>query len=192
MATIERELADLQEERRSLDARLGREREVIERVSSIKQEIEATRHEIEQAQRRYDYSRAAELQYGKLVGLERALKEAEAELGEMQGRGMLLKEEVGAEEVAEVVSSWTHVPVSKLLEGEIEKLLKMEERLHERVVGQDEAIRAVASAVRRAARRPAGPEPAHRQLHLPGPDRRRQDRAGPRAGRVPVRRRERR
>ena len=92
----------------------------------------------------------SELQYGKLVGLERALRDAEAELSEMQGRGMLLKEEVGAEEIAEVVSMWTHVPVSKLLEGEIEKLLKMEDRLHERVVGQDEAVRAVASAVRRS------------------------------------------
>jgi len=150
LAALERELADLQEERASLEARLAREREVIERVATLKQQIEETRHEIETAQRRYDYNRAAELQYGKLAGLERNLKEAEAELAEMQRRGMLLKEEVGAEEVAEVVSSWTHIPVSKLLEGEIEKLLKMEERLHERVVGQDEAVRAVANAVRRA------------------------------------------
>jgi ATP-dependent Clp protease ATP-binding subunit ClpB len=150
LAALERELADLQEERRSLDARLGRERAVIERVSGIKQEIEETRHEIETAQRRYDYNKAAELQYGKLAGLERSLHEAEAELGQMQTRGMLLKEEVGAEEVAEVVSTWTHVPVSKLLEGEIAKLLQMPDRLHERVVGQDVAIAAVSSAVRRA------------------------------------------
>ena len=150
LAIIERELADLQEERGGLDARLGRERKVIERVSGIKQEIEETRHDIETAQRSYDYTRASELQYGKLAGLEASLKQAEAELGEMQQRGMLLKEEVGAEEVAEVVSSWTHVPVSKLLEGEIAKLLQMPERLHERVVGQDEAVQAVAGAVRRA------------------------------------------
>ncbi len=150
LAALERELADLQEERASLEARLAREREVIGRVASLKQEIEQTRHEIETAQRRFDYNRAAELQYGKLVNLERSLKEAEAELAEMQKRGMLLKEEVGAEEVAEVVSSWTHIPVSKLLEGEIQKLLQMPERLHERVVGQDEAIEAVSSAVRRA------------------------------------------
>jgi ATP-dependent Clp protease ATP-binding subunit ClpB len=150
LTTLERELADLQEEQRSLGARLGRERTAIERVAGLKQQIEETRHEIETAQRRYDYNRAAELQYGKLAGLERQLQGAEAELGGMQARGMLLKEEVGAEEVAEVVSSWTHVPVSKLLEGEIEKLLKMEERLHDRVVGQDEAVMAVASAVRRA------------------------------------------
>jgi len=150
LTALECELADLQEERTSLDARLGRERAVIERVAAIKQQIEETRHEIETAQRRYDYNRAAELQYGKLAGLERDLQGAEAELGAMQSRGMLLKEEVGAEEVAEVVSTWTHVPVSKLLEGEIEKLLKMEDRLHDRVIGQDEAIRAVSSAVRRA------------------------------------------
>jgi ATP-dependent Clp protease ATP-binding subunit ClpB len=150
LAALERELADLQEDQRSLDARLGREREVIERAASLKQEIEQTRHEIEMAQRRADYAQASELQYGKLAGLEASLAAVEAELGEMQRRGMLLKEEVGAEEVAEVVSSWTHVPVSKLLEGEIAKLLKMEDRLHERVIGQDEAIRAVASAVRRA------------------------------------------
>ena len=150
LATLERELADLQEERRSLDARLGREREVIERVANLKQEIDGTRNEIDQAQRRAEYARASELQYGKQVGLERSLHDAEAALSEMQGRGMLLKEEVGAEEIAEVVSMWTHVPVSKLLEGEIEKLLRMEDRLHDRVVGQDEAVRAVASAVRRS------------------------------------------
>ncbi len=150
LATIERELADLSEDRRSLEARLGREREVIGRVAGAKQEIEAVRLEIEQAQRRYDYNRAAELQYGKLAELESGLKASETELGEMQRRGMLLKEEVGAEEVAEVVATWTHVPVSKLLEGEIQKLLRMEERLHERVVGQDEAVAAVASAVRRS------------------------------------------
>ncbi len=150
LAALERELADLQEDQRSLDARLNREREVIERVAGVKQQIEETRHEMETAQRRYDYNRAAELQYGKLAELERTLKEAEAQLGEMQGRGMLLKEEVGAEEVAEVVSTWTHVPVSKLLEGEIEKLLRMEDRLHARVVGQDEAVAAIAAAVRRA------------------------------------------
>ena len=150
LATLERELADLNEERNTLDARLTGERQVIERVATIKQEIEATRHEMETAQRQYDYSRASELQFGKLAGLEQQLKAAEAELGAMQSRGMLLKEEVGAEEVAEVVATWTHIPVSKLLEGEIEKLIKMEERLHERVIGQDVALAAVAAAVRRA------------------------------------------
>ena len=120
-----------------------------QRAASIKQQIEETRHEIETAQRRYDYDAAAELQYGKLAGLERALADAEAELSEMQHRGMLLKEEVGAEEVAEVVATWTHIPVSKLLEGEIRSYCRWRDRLHERVVGQDEAVQAVASAVRR-------------------------------------------
>ncbi len=150
LGTLERELADLQEEQRGLDARLNREREVIAHVAEVKQQIEATRHDIETAQRQYDYNRAAELQYGRLAELERGLADAEAQLSEMQRRGMLLKEEVGAEEVAEVVASWTHIPVSKLLEGDIQKLLKMDERLHERVVGQDEAVQAVANAVRRA------------------------------------------
>jgi ATP-dependent Clp protease ATP-binding subunit ClpB len=147
---LERELADLQEQRNSLDARLKSERQVIEHVAAVKQEIEATRLEIEQAQRRADYGRASELQYGRLAELEGSLKAADKELADMQRQGMLLKEEVGAEEVAEVVATWTHIPVSKLLEGEIEKLLQMEERLHERVIGQDVAIRAVAAAVRRA------------------------------------------
>ena len=150
LTNLERELADLNEERNTLDARLAGEREVIERVAAIKQDIEETRHEMETAQRRYDYTRASELQFGKLAGLEQQLQAAEAELSAMQSRGMLLKEEVGAEEVAEVVSTWTHIPVSKLLEGEIEKLIKMEERLHERVIGQDVALAAVAAAVRRA------------------------------------------
>jgi ATP-dependent Clp protease ATP-binding subunit ClpB len=150
LKTLDRELADLQEEQRSLDARLSGERKVIERVAEIKQQIEETRHEIETSQRRYDYNRAAELQYGKLAELEKSLKDAETQLSEMQHRGMLLKEEVGAEEVAEVVATWTHIPVSKLLEGEIEKLIKMDERLHDRVVGQNDAVRAVANAVRRA------------------------------------------
>jgi len=97
LAALERELADLQEEQRGLDARLRRERQVIERVSGFKQEIENTRHEIDAAQRQADYARASELQYGKLAGLEKSLKDAEAGLGEMQRRGMLLKEEVGAE-----------------------------------------------------------------------------------------------
>jgi len=150
LAELERELANLQEEQRSLAGRLQREREVIERVAALKQEIEATRREIEQAQRQADYGRASELQYGKLVNLEQQLNAGEAQIAEMQNRGMLLKEEVGAEDVAEVVSSWTGVPVSKLLEGEIDKLLKMEERLHQRVVGQDEAVHSVSNAVRRA------------------------------------------
>jgi ATP-dependent Clp protease ATP-binding subunit ClpB len=150
LKALEKELADLQEEQRALDARLAREREVIERAASLKQEIEQTRNEIENSQRRADYAAASQLQYSKLPGLEQALKNADAELSEMQQKGMLLKEEVGAEEIAEVVSNWTHIPVSKLMEGEIEKLVKMEDRLHERVIGQEEAVHTVSNAVRRA------------------------------------------
>jgi ATP-dependent Clp protease ATP-binding subunit ClpB len=146
---IEEELANLKEQRNAVEAQLQKEREVLQRVQHVKEEIDRTRVEIEKAQRDFDYNKAAELQYGKLVQLEKQLAEAESKLAKQDGTA-LLKQEVDAEDVAEVVSKWTHVPVSKLLEGEVEKLVKMEERLHQRVVGQDEAVRAVADAVRRA------------------------------------------
>jgi ATP-dependent Clp protease ATP-binding subunit ClpB len=132
---------------------------------------------------------ASELQYGRLPELERRSREEEARLAELQQAQRMLKEEVDEEDIAEVVSKWTGIPVSRLMEGEIQKLLKMEERLHQRVVGQDEAIGSRRQRHPPRARRAAGSEPAARQLHLPRPDRRRQDRAGPRARRVPVRRR---
>src|SRR5439155_19017131 len=106
--------------------------------------------QIEQAERAYDLNKAAELKYGVLPALERQLAEAEAKLAVPQGGARLLQEEVTENDIAEVVSRWTGVPASKLLEGEVEKLIKMEERLHLRVVGQDQAIEAVANAVRRA------------------------------------------
>ncbi|MCA1553497.1 MAG: AAA family ATPase, partial [Chloroflexi bacterium] len=114
----------------------------------IKEQIEQTRTEIERAQRQYDYNKAAQLQYGQLASLEKQLADAEASMKSKDGT--LLKQEVDAEDIANIVSKWTGVPVSKLLEGEIEKLIKMEERLHNRIVGQDEAIIAVANAVRRS------------------------------------------
>ena len=145
---LEQELANLRERRTAVEAQLQREREVLQRVQQIKQQIDETHLAIEQAQREYDYNRAAELQYGQLTRLERELAEIEAQL---TGSGTtLLKQEVGAQDIAEVVSRWAGVPVTKLLEGEVEKLVKMEERLHMRVVGQAEAVRAVADAVRRA------------------------------------------
>ena len=147
---IEQELADLREKRNALEAQLQREREVIKRTQTIKEQMDATRVEIERAQREYDYNRAAELQYGTLTGLEKQLAEAEAHAARQAGGNTLLKQEVDAQDVAEVVSKWTGVPVSKLLEGEVEKLVKMEERLHLRVIGQDEAVSAVSNAVRRA------------------------------------------
>ncbi|MDP9356230.1 MAG: ATP-dependent chaperone ClpB [Chloroflexota bacterium] len=150
LATLEKELADLKEERDALRSRWDQERQAIGAVSELRDEMDRVRVEIEQAQRAYDYNRAAELQYTTLVELEQKIKEEERKLAQLQANGQLLKEEVDAEDIAEVVSRWTGVPVSRLLEGEIEKLLKMEERLHLRVIGQDEAISAVANAIRRA------------------------------------------
>jgi len=145
---LEQELANLREQRNAVEAQLQREREVLERIQQIKESIDETRIQIEQAQRQYDYNRAAELQYGKMTSLEQQLAEIEAQLD--SGGTALLKQEVGEQDVAEVISKWTGVPVSKLLEGEIEKLTRMEGRLHQRVIGQDEAVSAVANAVRRA------------------------------------------
>ena len=147
---VERDLADLGEQRRGLEARLEGERQVIQRNAQLKEEIERTRFEVEQAQRQQNWQRASELQYGKLRQQEAELARLEQQLAEMQASGMLLKEEVDAEDIAGIVARWTGIPVSKLLEGEVQKLLHMEENLHRRVVGQDDAIRAVANAVRRA------------------------------------------
>jgi ATP-dependent Clp protease ATP-binding subunit ClpB len=150
LGALERELAGLQEESRALQARWQAEKEEIQSEQQIKEQIEQVRHQIEQAQRVQDYARASELQYGTLSELERKLAEQEARGKEDGNDHRLLKEEVDAEDVARVVASWTGIPVSRLLEGEVEKLLHMEERLHQRVVGQDDAIRVVSNAVRRS------------------------------------------
>jgi ATP-dependent Clp protease ATP-binding subunit ClpB len=147
---LEKELADLQEDSRALTARWEQEKSAIEGLRDTKEQIEQVRHRIEEAQRQYDYRQASELQYGELARLESQQAEQEAQLKALQTGQQLLKEEVGSEDVAAVVSTWTGVPVSKLLEGEIEKLLKMEDRLHRRVVGQDKAISVVSNAVRRS------------------------------------------
>ncbi len=147
---LDKELADLQESSRALTARWEQEKEAIERLRDTKEQIEQVRHQFEEAQRQYDFRRAAELQHGELARLERLQTEQEEQLKALQTGQQLLKEEVGSEDVAAVVSTWTGIPVSKLLEGEVEKLLKMEERLHLRVVGQDRAISVVSNAVRRS------------------------------------------
>jgi len=147
---LEQELADLREESRRLTARWQAEREAIQALRETKQRIEETRLQIEQAERQANLEEAARLRYGTLRELEEQLRRQEEHLKQLQAEGALLKEEVDAEDVAEIVSHWTGIPVSRLLEGEIEKLVHMEERLHQRVVGQDEAIRAVSNAVRRA------------------------------------------
>ncbi len=147
---LEKELADLKEQSKELTARWQNEKEVIQTLRSIKEQIDATRIEIERAERHQDLEKAARLRYGTLRELEEKLAAQEEKLRDMQESGSLLKEEVDAEDIADIVSRWTGIPVSKLLEGEKEKLLKMEDRLHHRVIGQDEAIHAVANAVRRS------------------------------------------
>ncbi len=147
---LERELAGLEEQRDSMKAQWQMEKNVIQEIRDIKERMEQVSYQIERAQRQGDYARASELQYGELPRLERQLQEANARLVELQRDKKMLKEEVEAEDIAEVVARWTGIPVAKLLEGEVEKLLQMESRLHQRVVGQDEAIQAVSSAVRRA------------------------------------------
>jgi ATP-dependent Clp protease ATP-binding subunit ClpB len=150
LAQLEREIHNLRETSDGLKAHWKNEKESIQRIRSLKEKIEATKVEEQQAQRKGDLNRAAELRYGTLTQLQKELEEANRKLAELQKHQKMLKEEVDAEDVAEVVAKWTGIPVSKMLEGEIQKLLKMEDRLKARVVGQDSAIHAVANAVRRA------------------------------------------
>jgi ATP-dependent Clp protease ATP-binding subunit ClpB len=147
---LERELADLKEERSRLAAHWQQEKELIQQARKLKEEQEALRAEIERAQRAGDYTKASELQYGRVPNLEQRIREQEAKLADLQKGQRMLKEEVDEEDIAEVVSKWTHIPVSRLMEGEVQKLIHMEERLHLRVIGQHEAIVAVSNAIRRA------------------------------------------
>ena len=150
LTKLEKELADLRAQSDSLKAQWQAEKQAVNRLRSLRQEIEETKREIEKTEREYDLNRAAQLRYGKLADLERKLAGEEEHLSKKQGQQRLLKEEVDEEDIAAVVSRWTGVPVSKLLEGEMQKLLHLEDELHRRVVGQDEAVRAVAEAVIRA------------------------------------------
>jgi ATP-dependent Clp protease ATP-binding subunit ClpB len=150
LGRLERELADLKEEGTRLRGHWQEEKGAIQDARARKQELERLRHDIEAAQRSGDYATASELQYGRVPETERRIREAEARLADLQRDTKMLKEEVDEEDIAEVVSKWTGVPVSRLVEGEIQKLVRMEERLHQRVVGQDEAIVSVANAIRRA------------------------------------------
>ena len=150
LAKLDKELADLKEEATELRSHWEQEKEAIQAGRTLKEELEQVRGEIERAQRAGDYAKASELQYGKVPQLEADIKKHEARLQELQQAKSMLKEEVDEEDIASVVGKWTGIPVSRLMEGEIQKLLKMEERLHHRVVGQEEAIRAVANAIRRA------------------------------------------
>jgi len=150
LKAVNEELANLQEQRDRLRAKWLAEKEAIQKIREIKAQIDQLKIEMEQAERAGDLNKVAELRYGKLPELERQLEEENKRLAELQKEGALLKEEVDEEDVAEIVSRWTGIPVSRMLESEREKLLKMEERLSQRVVGQEEAIRAVSDAIRRA------------------------------------------
>src|SRR5215467_9026153 len=149
LAKLEKELADGKAQQQQLRARWEVEKQAIARLRGIKEQIEKTKLEMEQAERQYDLNRVAELKYGKLAQLERELAAEEKRLHD-QGNMQLIKEEVDEDDIAAVVARWTGIPVSKLLEGEKEKLLRLGEHLHKRVVGQDEAVEAVSDAVIRA------------------------------------------
>lgn len=148
---LERVLADLREEQAALVARWQAEKDAIESIRRIKGQLDDLRIQLERAERLSDLEAAAKLRYGELPRLERELAEGEKFLQQLQADGgAMLKEEVDAEEIAGVVSRWTGIPITRLMEGEIEKLIKMEERLHQRVIGQEDAVHAVAAAVRRS------------------------------------------
>ncbi|HWP59980.1 MAG TPA: ATP-dependent chaperone ClpB [Candidatus Acidoferrales bacterium] len=150
LASLEEELADLRERSNAMKARWSAEKEAIQRIRELKQSHESLRAEAEQATRRGDLAKAAELTYGRAPALERELREAESKLAEIQREGKFLKEEVEADDVAEIVAKWTGIPVTRLMESERERLARLEDHLAQRVVGQREAVEAVANAVRRS------------------------------------------
>ena len=150
LANIEKELADLKESSKGLTARWQTEKQAITELRSLKEKLESTRIEMERAERESDLEKAARLKYGEMRELDEKIQNAESKLKSIQSEGSLLKEEVDAEEIAAIVARWTGIPVSRLLEGETQKLIHMEERLHHRVVGQGEALSVVSKAVRRA------------------------------------------
>ncbi|MBD2541251.1 ATP-dependent chaperone ClpB, partial [Coleofasciculus sp. FACHB-SPT36] len=148
---LEKELADLKEDQRTLNAQWQAEKDVLERRKTLKEEIDRVNVEIQQAEREYDLNRAAELKFGKLTELQHQLEETEAQLVQTQHSGKsLLREEVTESDIAEIISKWTGIPISKLVESEKEKLLQLEDELHKRVIGQAEAVTAVADAIQRA------------------------------------------
>jgi ATP-dependent Clp protease ATP-binding subunit ClpB len=150
LVKLEQELADLREKSSAMKAEWQKEKAALNKVKELKEKIERTRFEAERATRSGDLNQAAEMRYGVLPALEKELQAEEARLAENKGGKRMLKEEVDAEDVAEIVSKWTGIPVSRMLEGELEKLLRIEDRLRERVVGQEEALILVANAVRRS------------------------------------------
>ncbi len=147
---LEKELAQLKEERNQIYTKWKEEKDLVDNIQNIKKEIDQTKFEAEQAEREGDYGKVAEIRYGKLKELEEKLNQAQEELAQKQSKSSLIKEEVTGEDVAEVVAKWTGIPVQKMLQSDKEKLLKLEDELHSQVVGQEDAIQAVADAVRRS------------------------------------------
>ncbi len=186
---LERELAELKERSAAMKARWQNEKAAIDQVSDIKERLEQARLEAERAQRESDLEQASKLLYQDIPELERKLAEHESEESQPAAGEppLFLKEEVDADDVAGVVARWTRIPVSRLLEGETEKLIHMEERLHERVIGQERGRRGRGHGAAPLPGRPAGPRPADRLVPVHRPHRRRQDRARTRPGRVHVR-----
>ena len=185
---VESELERLRGEAAVLKERWNREKNAIQRVRRLKEEQDTLRQEEEKASRAGEWGKAAELRYGRLSQIEKDIQAAEQEL-EAVKENALLKEEIGEDDIARIVAKWTGIPVARMMEGELQKLAQMSERLKDRVVGQDEAVQLVSNAILRNRAGLERPRPAYRQLHFPGPDRRREDRTGPRVGPVPVRRR---
>ena len=150
LSQIRKELAELRDEFSSMKAKWENEKQSIEKVQKIREEIEQTNAEIEQAQNNYDLTKAAELKYGKLPQLQKSLEEAEGLADEAEGKNVLLRDKVSEEEIAKIVARWTGIPIAKLMEGEREKLLHLDEILHKRVIGQNEAVEKVCDAILRS------------------------------------------
>ena len=150
LALLAKEISELKEEEKAMRAKWGREKELADRIQGAKQQIEELKFEAEKAEREGDYGRVAEIRYGKIKALEDEIQKVQEELRSAQGSFAMIKEEVTAEDIADVVSRWTGIPVNKMLQSEREKLLNLEDELHKRVIGQEEAITAVSDAVRRS------------------------------------------
>nr|BBH89960.1 chaperone protein ClpB [Thermosporothrix sp. COM3] len=148
---LDREIANLREQLHTLKMTLEKEREPVDELRRLKKELDAAQVEYEQAERAYDYEKMARLRYGKIKDLQERIQAMEERLSEIHGsKNRMLKEEVDADDIAEIVAKWTHIPVSKLMESEVQKLLHMEDRLRQRVVGQEQALEAVSDAIRRS------------------------------------------
>ena len=187
LQTLRRELVDLRTKAAAMRSQWESEKAAIDDERKVRQQVEQVRHEIEVAERQYDLNRAAELRHGVLPGLMAKLEDQERTTDETDGVGRLLREEVTDNEIAEIVSKWTGVPVTRLVEGEREKLLRLDEILHRRVIGQDEAVQLVADAVIRAPLGHQGPATADRLVPVPRSHRRRQDGARQDPGRGALR-----